>query len=177
MTERVKGLLCKAQGQQPLNQLLKHSHSLLRWNRTEQSRWTLFPIKGDDSVALTKSLGKRKATSFVQIEAHRSTKSVEVVFVNIQDSEALKKEWRPEFVCTVHMSLYLSIQILKASFRWEMLEMKVFVNKIEIKWCNSHMILPTMRSPFYVLTILQKRVDGDSLFHWIPKMAHEHQTC
>lgn len=30
MTERVKGLLCKAQGQQPLNQLLKHSHSLLR---------------------------------------------------------------------------------------------------------------------------------------------------
>ncbi|KAI4345216.1 hypothetical protein L6164_012358 [Bauhinia variegata] len=30
MTERVKGLLCKAQGQQPLNQLLKHAHSLLR---------------------------------------------------------------------------------------------------------------------------------------------------
>ncbi|KAF7834262.1 protein NEN4 [Senna tora] len=30
MTERVKGLLCKAQGQQSLNQLLKHSHSLLR---------------------------------------------------------------------------------------------------------------------------------------------------
>ncbi|WVZ26262.1 hypothetical protein V8G54_004806 [Vigna mungo] len=30
VTERVKGLLCKAQGQPPLQQLLKHSHSLLR---------------------------------------------------------------------------------------------------------------------------------------------------
>ncbi|KAE9602826.1 hypothetical protein Lal_00049766 [Lupinus albus] len=30
MTESVKGLLFKAHGQQPLNQLLKHSHSLLR---------------------------------------------------------------------------------------------------------------------------------------------------
>ncbi|GLT68858.1 hypothetical protein SLA2020_410530 [Shorea laevis] len=30
MTERVKNLLCKAQGNQPLNNLLKHSHSLLR---------------------------------------------------------------------------------------------------------------------------------------------------
>ncbi|XP_021274653.1 protein NEN4 [Herrania umbratica] len=30
MTERVKNLLCKAQGSQPLNNLLKHSHSVLR---------------------------------------------------------------------------------------------------------------------------------------------------
>ncbi|XP_004504048.1 protein NEN4 isoform X2 [Cicer arietinum] len=30
VTERMKGLLCKAQGQAPLQQLLKHSHSLLR---------------------------------------------------------------------------------------------------------------------------------------------------
>ncbi|KAG5058331.1 hypothetical protein AAZX31_05G169000 [Glycine max] len=30
VTERVKGLLCKAQGQPPLQHLLKHSHSLLR---------------------------------------------------------------------------------------------------------------------------------------------------
>uniref|UniRef100_A0A0R0ILP0 Exonuclease domain-containing protein n=1 Tax=Glycine max TaxID=3847 RepID=A0A0R0ILP0_SOYBN len=30
VTESVKGLLCKAQGQPPLQQLLKHSHSLLR---------------------------------------------------------------------------------------------------------------------------------------------------
>ncbi|RDX92728.1 Protein NEN4 [Mucuna pruriens] len=30
VTERVKGLLCKAQGQPPLQQILKHSHSLLR---------------------------------------------------------------------------------------------------------------------------------------------------
>ncbi|XVF61678.1 hypothetical protein PTKIN_Ptkin08bG0150000 [Pterospermum kingtungense] len=30
MTERVKTLLCKAQGSQPLNNLLKHSHSVLR---------------------------------------------------------------------------------------------------------------------------------------------------
>jgi len=29
----MKGLLCKAQGQPPLQQLLKHSHSLLRWCR------------------------------------------------------------------------------------------------------------------------------------------------
>ncbi|KAL1183102.1 hypothetical protein V6Z11_A02G159300 [Gossypium hirsutum] len=30
MTERVKNLLCKAQGSQPINNLLKHSHSVLR---------------------------------------------------------------------------------------------------------------------------------------------------
>ncbi|CAK8578831.1 unnamed protein product [Lathyrus sativus] len=30
VAERMKGLLCKAQGQPPLQQLLKHSHSLLR---------------------------------------------------------------------------------------------------------------------------------------------------
>ncbi|XVE83188.1 hypothetical protein DITRI_Ditri16bG0067600 [Diplodiscus trichospermus] len=30
MTERVKNLLCKAQGSQPLNNFLKHSHSVLR---------------------------------------------------------------------------------------------------------------------------------------------------
>ncbi|KAJ1398635.1 Ribonuclease H-like superfamily [Sesbania bispinosa] len=30
VTERMKGLLCKAQGQPPLQQLFKHSHSLLR---------------------------------------------------------------------------------------------------------------------------------------------------
>ncbi|XP_054822216.1 protein NEN4 [Prosopis cineraria] len=30
MTERVKGLLCKAQGHQSLNHILKHSHTLLR---------------------------------------------------------------------------------------------------------------------------------------------------
>lgn len=31
MTENVKNLLCRAQGNQPLNTILKHSHSLLRW--------------------------------------------------------------------------------------------------------------------------------------------------
>lgn len=36
MTESVRNLLCKAQGKQPLNTLLKHSHTLLRWVR---SRW------------------------------------------------------------------------------------------------------------------------------------------
>nr|XP_023913373.1 protein NEN4-like [Quercus suber] len=30
MTESVRNLLCKAQGKQPLNSLLKHSHTLLR---------------------------------------------------------------------------------------------------------------------------------------------------
>ena len=30
VTESVRNLLCKAQGKQPLNSLLKHSHTLLR---------------------------------------------------------------------------------------------------------------------------------------------------
>jgi len=38
VTERVKGLLCKAQGQPPLQQLLKHSHSLLRWRKWHHGR-------------------------------------------------------------------------------------------------------------------------------------------
>lgn len=136
MTERVKGLLCKAQGQPPLQHLLKHSHSLLRWRsdnmnmpHSEKRPWRLGREDQRPHVLVLLIVGKLKGRSactrcqnvFHDAPAHVSrnrvtsqihlciVRSFDLYMLQIHSCISILLQWKMLIVSEIKMNININI--------------------------------------------------------------------